>query len=387
MIHLSKDQKSALSDLQDWWKSKNKSPFITLGGYAGTGKTTLLSIFRKRIKKKYRVAFCSFTGKASIVLSDKLREYNSIQKKDFIGTIHSLIYSPIINDKDEIVGWEKRDMILYDLIIIDESSMVNETIWDDLCSYDIPIIAVGDHGQLPPIHGKFNLMEKPNILLEEIHRQSEKNSIIQLSIKARKSGKINYKKYASNILKISRNESETKERLNEIFSNFNKDTLVLCGLNYTRVKLNRYIRSLLHFSLPTPQVGDRVICLRNNHVKDIYNGMLGTINSIESDNEDWYYSEIQFDNIDSTYSGLIYKKQFDQFRPQNFSSNRSLTLKGDLFDYGYAITVHKAQGSQARRVVLFEERFSKMDDNMWRRWLYTAVTRAQEELFIIGKGV
>ena len=59
-------------------------------------------------------------------------------------------------------------------------------------------------------------------------------------------------------------------------------------------------------------------------------------------------------------------------------------MRGDLFDFGYALTVHKAQGSQAKRVILFEERFSQMTDDEWRRWLYTAVTRAEEELFIFS---
>jgi len=59
-------------------------------------------------------------------------------------------------------------------------------------------------------------------------------------------------------------------------------------------------------------------------------------------------------------------------------------MKGDLFDFGYALTVHKAQGSQAKKVILFEERFSKMDDTDWKRWLYTAITRAEEELLIFG---
>ena len=59
-------------------------------------------------------------------------------------------------------------------------------------------------------------------------------------------------------------------------------------------------------------------------------------------------------------------------------------MKGDLFDFGYALTVHKAQGSQAKRVILFEERFKQMSNLDWRRWLYTAVTRAEEELIILG---
>jgi len=68
----------------------------------------------------------------------------------------------------------------------------------------------------------------------------------------------------------------------------------------------------------------------------------------------------------------------------NFTDKRSKVMAGDLFDFGYALTVHKAQGGQAKKVVLFEERFKKMSDQQWRRWLYTAVTRAEEELIIFG---
>ena len=64
---------------------------------------------------------------------------------------------------------------------------------------------------------------------------------------------------------------------------------------------------------------------------------------------------------------------------------RSIGREIDLFDFGYALTVHKAQGSQAEKVILFEERFPKMDDDMWRRWLYTGVTRAVSELYIVGR--
>jgi len=78
------------------------------------------------------------------------------------------------------------------------------------------------------------------------------------------------------------------------------------------------------------------------------------------------------------------KRQFGEVQPINHTRDRQQTLKGDLFDFGYAMTVHKVQGSQAKRVILFEERFPRMDDEMWRRWLYTGITRAQEELYLIG---
>ena len=83
-------------------------------------------------------------------------------------------------------------------------------------------------------------------------------------------------------------------------------------------------------------------------------------------------------------SGLIYAPQFGAERGINFTKERKHSLTGDLFDFGYALTVHKAQGSQAKKVVMFEERFTRMDDEMWRRWLYTGVTRAEEELYLFG---
>jgi superfamily I DNA/RNA helicase len=104
--------------------------------------------------------------------------------------------------------------------------------------------------------------------------------------------------------------------------------------------------------------------------------------NLENYDEDWYIAEIEMDGEMKNYKGLIAKAQFNSESALNFTEDRSKTMKGDLFDFGYALTVHKAQGSQAKRVVLFEERFRQMTDEEWRRWLYTAVTRAEEELYI-----
>ena len=113
--------------------------------------------------------------------------------------------------------------------------------------------------------------------------------------------------------------------------------------------------------------------------------MIGTIQSLERVNNEWYRAQIAMDEEEGVYNGLIYAAQFDAATGTNFSDKRSLTLQGDLFDFGYALTVHKAQGSQAKKVVLFEERFAKMDNDQWKRWLYTGITRAEEELYIFGR--
>jgi exodeoxyribonuclease-5 len=387
-MELSNDQQKALNDILAWYtKDRDAMPYVTLGGYAGTGKTTLIAILREKlatIAPELRVGFASYTGKAARVLATKLKERTSIHKGDSVGTIHSLIYSPIVNDNEEIVGWKTKETLDRDLLIIDEASMVDSLIWEHLISYRVPIIAVGDHGQLPPIRGSLNLMEKPHLKLVEIHRQAKKNPIIHVSIQARESGRIEPGVYGPRVRKIGTDDIDGQERLNEMLTSYKQDTLILCGYNTTRKKLNAFIRQSLGFETPIPTSGDRVICLRNNHKHHIYNGMLGTILRIEKKSPEWYEAEIAMDGEENPYRGLISVTQFGSDTALNFTKDRRQTVQGDLFDFGYALTVHKAQGSQAKRVILFEERFKQMSDDDWRRWLYTAVTRAEEELYIVG---
>lgn len=388
MQNLSKDQKSALDALLGWYKSGAKGQYITMGGYAGTGKTTVISHLSKKLhaeNKKLKIAFCAYTGKATRVLRDKLIDQESLTYKDNISTIHSLIYSPIENKKGIITGWELKEEVKYDLIIIDEASMVDSKIWNDLLTFNKPIIAVGDHGQLPPIEGFFNLMQEPDYTLEKIHRQAKGNPIIKVSIFAREEGTIPFESFSDSVVKISKYNRDQMYKIEDLLEKVNDDTLVLCGFNHTRVRLNNYIRTKLGFESAEPVKGDKIICLRNNHEKDIFNGMVGTIDSIkESEKKDWYSARFSMEG-NLNYKGLVYKPQFNNVLSMNFSKERKKTLDGDLFDFGYVLTVHKAQGSQAKRVILFEERASAMDAIDWRKWLYTAVTRAEEELFIVAK--
>lgn len=383
--NLSQDQKQVLQELLNWLQKPTH--FVTVGGYAGTGKTTLIALLARILHQhnpKIKVSFASYTGKAARVLKTQLQIHDSLKTKDSVSTIHALIYEPIVNSNEEITGWKKKEKVKSDLIIIDEASMVDQQIWLDLLSYQVPIIAVGDHGQLPPIKGTFNLMESPQLKLDAIHRQAKDNPIIKLSIMARERGEIPFRNFASKVKKLNKKELETQEFAQELLNQFNTDTLVLCGYNNTRIKLNQQIRSSLGFESPHPTVNDQVICLRNNHAKDIFNGMVGKITQITIENPEWYFAQIEFPEENHSFSGLISCQQFREPKTLSQTSQRKKTLGGDLFDFGYALTVHKAQGSQAQRVILFEERFKQMDQAMWKRWLYTAVTRAIEELYIIG---
>lgn len=412
-IQLSSDQQQVLKALLKWYANKTRPQFITVGGYAGTGKTTLIAVFRKLLEQKLRqekrqteiengkkaksqpdpgaapiisIAFATYTGKASRVLKNKLEDLGAIYKNDTVGTIHSLIYSPIENDAGIITGWEKKDKIDATLIIVDEASMVDEQIWKDLLSYNKPIIAVGDHGQLPPVTGKFSLMTKPHLKLEEIHRQAKDNPIIKLSVQARLTGKLLNGEHGPTIRKLRRSDPDAGQIIEDLLNSYNHETLILCGYNNTRVKLNHYLRNIVGMDSLLPQSGDRVICLRNNREEQIFNGMLGTIQSIEhkTDKPGYYRAEIEMDDTSDLFSGYIVSKQFNNPESLNFTDQRARYLEGDLFDYGYALTVHKAQGSEAKRVILFEERFKQMDDSDWKRWLYTGITRAAEELYVVG---
>jgi exodeoxyribonuclease V len=384
-IELSDQQKEALAIVDKWFKSPEQG-YMTLGGYAGTGKTTLMAYLSKVLRQQkpnLKIAFCSYTGKATRVLESRLRQHNAIQRGDSISTIHRLMYRPEADADGNVVSWRRRDQadFNYGLIVVDEASMVTSQVWYDLQAYNVPILAVGDHGQLPPIDSDFNLMSNPQIKLEKIFRQQEGNPIIRLATMAREEGHIPYGMYGSKVWKKQRSDSDTQETLGEILQSASNDTLVLVGYNHTRQKLNKAIRGLREFESALPSRGDKVICLKNNVKYQLYNGMLGQIVDIDYAKADQGYYEAVIDmDDDRRFEGAIASEQFGAMTTMKQGRGSDV----QLFDFAYAITVHKAQGSQAERVILFEERFAKMTDDDWRRWLYTAVTRASEELYIVG---
>ncbi|NMC36675.1 AAA family ATPase [Candidatus Beckwithbacteria bacterium] len=390
MVQLTSDQKQALESLIAWQEHPKKQ-FITLGGYAGTGKTTLLGVLRQKLLKKNKklsVAFCSFTGKASQVLKENLSRQKAILDQDRVSTIHSLIYKAIDDSRGRVISWEKRDSIDQDLIIIDEASMITKKIWQDLLSFDRPIIAVGDHGQLPPIGDNFSLVAKPQLRLEQIHRQVADSPIIKLSQMAREDGYIPVGTYSSQVKKYSRTDPDIHSIVQDLLERWDEETLLLVGMNHTRVKLNNQIRLIKEIYSQEPTIGDRVICLKNSWEYGLYNGMLGIIHFIEPKfdghgKKHWYQADIAMDD-EVLFSGDISAYQFGASTTLPDIPGLTFAQMGELFDFGYALTVHKAQGSQARKVIIFEERNQHMSDEEWRRWLYTAVTRAQEGLIIVG---
>jgi len=377
-----------------------------VGGYAGTGKTYLISNLRREIYKQFpnaSIAFCSFTGKAASVLKRKLEEQKTIYPEDYIGTIHGLIYKVKTRYDRQlkchvIVGWERidPDEFYYDLIIIDEASMVSLEIWKDLVRMGKSIIAVGDHGQLPPVSDDgFNLMLEPDFILTEIQRQALDSPIVWLSKFVRENGYVPFNQmFSKDVFKISWNDQRCKNTWNNI--DFNENTVALCAFNQTRCGLNDEIRKRLKHTNLQPYPGEKIICLKNNHTTKIMNGQIGTVMWVMPETKNAFLVTVDVDgeiyecfvhNLcfgQVTYTMYNTRKDSDVRKLIDYASAKGYRGGVDYFDYGYVTSVHKAQGGEWDRVILFEQRTKHWDDEYYARWLYTGITRAKEKLFIIS---
>jgi len=388
----------------------DQTSFVTtIGGYAGTGKTFLIGEIRNEIQKLYPrayVAFCTFTGKASSVLAEKLQKVNAVGPNDYVGTIHRLIYKPKTKFDPKlgahvVTGWKIKDFddIVYDLLIIDEASMVSKEIWEDLRKFDIPVIAVGDHGQLGPVSDvKFNLMKNPHHKLTEIHRQAKDSPIIKLSQMAREEGQIPFNTIFSKdpaVLKLPWYSSTCQKIWDSI--QFDQSTMCICGFNMTRNYINRMIRKKLNYKKTPPYPGERVVCLKNNRELGIMNGQTGTVYFLMPERfKNTFRITLQLDSSEDFIEAFTDGDTFDQVTYTVFGGDEERYKKlikysasHDLgginnFDYGYCISVHKSQGSEWDRIILFEQRNRYQDDEQYARWLYTAVTRAKTKLLIIS---
>lgn len=399
-IDLSPDQAKAHDAVIDWYGSRRRD-VLTLGGYAGCGKTTTAAAIARTLKKKdkhIRIGHSCFTGKSSLVLRGKLQAAGVLDEdEDYCGTLHRLIYKPITK-RGRITGWRKKEdhEVPFDVFFLDEASMVDRKYLDDLSSYGKPIFAVGDHGQLPPINGSFNLMENPILRLEKIHRQAEGSPIIRMSMLARLEGYIPVGNYGPGVFKTS--NPGLIQKIKDPTAG-----VVLCGTNRTRVKVNEQLRARIGRS-GIPVVGETVICLKNDHGNGVYNGMIGELGELTDDgcplegardpidgrllcvpNCEYHYAgEVRFEKDDVTWIGPILKSQFGEEKTMQEHPNLGWSRLGGLYDFGYCTTVHKAQGSERESVVLVEET-GWMDEETRRKWMYTGVTRAKTRLAIIGR--
>jgi exodeoxyribonuclease-5 len=389
----SQDQKHAFEGILDWESSAKGSTKFTLGGLAGTGKTTVTGRLAIELTKNKRIAFVTPTGKASQVLRRSLN--NAGVYGCDVTTIHSLIYRPVEDKKTgRVIGWEKKPAVSYDLIIVDESSMVSTEQMNDLLSLNKPILFVGDHGQLSPVGDDPGLMRNPDARLEKIHRQAQGNPIIRLSHIVRNGAPDDVvKAFIEDI-------DDARVRWTRSWDDavdFGKPPgMVLTHTNKLRRTMNLKIREMMFDSdeYDEPKIGETVICLKNKRFQDtgmlLPNGMRGVIVSEPHVSAHHVIADVEFDEpVGKVEKLFMCRHQF--LREKTFAGfdevpgePRNWHTVGALVDYGGALTTHKAQGSQAQNVAVFVERsLGVLDEDERRRWLYTAATRASENLLLV----
>lgn len=374
-MQFSPQQDAALKAVSRWLK-EGRSPIFRLFGYAGTGKTTLARHFAEHVDGQ--VQFAAFTGKAAQVL--RARGASNAR------TLHSLIYRPRGEEavEDETTGKtsinptfslnRQSPVARAALIVVDECSMVDEELGRDLMSFGTPILVLGDPAQLPPISGGgFFTEHEPDHLLTEIHRQARDNPIIRLAMDVREGREFARGDYGT--AQVIGKEDVDQELVLEADQ-------VLVGTNRTRRRYNQRLRQLKGFDASYPQAGDKLVCLRNDPAKGLLNGSLWKVMTSSRETVKPGINLLVSPEEDDPERGVAKIKLLKAaFEDQEAEIPWQLKRRFDDFDYGYALTVHKAQGSQWNNVVLFDESFAFRDTR--QRWLYTAITRAAERLTVV----
>lgn len=405
-IALGDEQFKIAKGIITWLHDLKRTPYIRLSGYAGTGKTIVIAYiiqnaieaFPKNMRMK-KVAVCTYTWKAALVLKARGVEAQSI---------HSIFYKPMEKKQDKNgkdvdgIYFAKRSPAEireeYSMIIIDEASMVSTKIREDIEAVGLPVLYVGDENQLPPIEfkkkAKFSnertkeFMEESEFRLTQIRRQALDSPIIRLSIDVREGKNLKFGKYGNGVFKIEGEQLSDKLLL--------QSDQLLCGKNITRNFLNKRIRKLKGYSnLVLPHENEKLIGLNNLPMLGLYNGQTWLSGEDYSEFKLQYshknvMSLISDDNIDGEpLSKVIVPAWFpDDIKGKSFKNSQQLSAflqENSIYsvDFGYAITVHKSQGSSYKRPIIFEEYLGNKEFH--RKWLYTAVTRAEEKLIIVSE--
>lgn len=389
-----------------------------------SGKSTLLGLFAHEMSH-LKVAYVCFTGRASSILGRKLNDGgiattsractddanklagywshmfyapgSAEAKRPFCGTIHRLLYRPFIDSvTEELLGWEKRVELdrNYDFVVLDEASMISAEVASDIAAHGVRILAVGDHGQLPPVMSDGSLVSRPMLRLEKIHRQAEGSPIIQLSRAIREEGRMATELADGDRLRFGVRQDMTHPNLAKLLAENKLEAAVLCWKNATRVHLNRTVRGHLGYAGKPPQVGEPVVALKNH--PPIFNGMRGLVTeggTFPFKEEFWLMkmkAEFPDDGIPETELEVC-RDQFHRARPFESVEElekakikvHSMGAAGRLYDFAYAMTVHKFQGSSVKHAVVIADWAPNYSVDNTRRLAYTAVTRASEKLSVL----
>jgi exodeoxyribonuclease-5 len=386
---LTKKQEEGLKIAVERYKRKEK--YTCIAGYAGTGKSTLVRFIVEALGvSDDDICYATFTGKAAQVLLKKGNKN--------VSTLHKLLYNSFPKPDGTFYRKPVPD-VPYKIVIVDEVSMAPRDLMELLFKYRCHVICLGDPFQLPPVDKDQDngLLASPHVFLDEVMRQAAESEIIRLTMDIR-AGKTIPMQAGKEVMVLPRHELSS--------GMLTWADQILVGTNATRVGLNNEMRNLLGRS-GAPQDGDKVICLRNywesiaNNEDPLVNGTIGYLkNSFEDFVQLPRYMggqqiEVLRADFGSDSDALFYDMPMDMKMiltgercvdwktAYKMSKNPKTTgLLPKEFTYGYAITCHKAQGSEWDNVLVVEEKFP-FNKEEHARWLYTACTRASEKLVLV----
>lgn len=416
MEQLTHDQQQAVKKIMMWWNLIDTQQYYRLVGYAGTGKTTVVNFIIKQLglDPVSQVAFCAFTGSAAMNLVKKGNKNAT--------TIHQLIYDTIVEeipvykkvknketgemeDTTEILKYEKKFYTskkaalnpLLKLIVIDEFSMANDDILNDILSFGIKVLMLGDSGQLPSIQKTNTFIDAYDSILEEIVRQGNDSPIIDLSFKARNKIAIPYGTYGEDVEVLPDYCIDEEESAIELYTWADQ---ILCGTNRTRKNINNVVRKHKGFTSKIPEKGDKVVCTQNNWQLTAYSPKLGTYINLVNGTMGYVVKIKAISQLTKEFimdfrtdfdPGCVFEDikvsfyNFDDEVQAPYNKGKYGKDATNIFDFGYCMTVHKAQGNGYPKVLVVAERmsFRPFDIETERRWLYTAITRAENQLIML----
>ena len=438
---LTQDQENLVKNLSNFIFHREDCNIFILDGYAGTGKTTIISALIKTLPYyNIRTELLAPTGRAAKVLSNR-----SLQQAY---TIHKKIYYTQTDDYSNISLKLKENKNHHTLYIIDEASMIGEgdNLLSDLFSYvkngvKNKVILLGDKAQLPPVGSNESFALNPDYLRQRFFEPIEYYQLTQVVRQALQSGILknaaNIRWALNNKLQLPIFKTQNHKDFKRIESIDFEDTLVnqyrqigekevvvVTRSNFAANQLNQYIRNRILEKENIIDIGEKLMSIRNNYYWQteneysdfIANGDIVEVTNIYSYEEKFGFNfaniearinenqtpielTIMLDTLSEKQAHLSQEKERQLYNNifsyyQKDCNNKALIHKAVKEDkyfnalqvkFSKAITCHKAQGGDWHTAfILNEVQASEAINQDYFRWLYTAVTRAREQIFLVN---
>ena len=441
-----REQDHIINDISEFVTTIGNRSVFMLKGYAGTGKTTLVSALVKSLP---------ILGKRSVLMAPTGRAAKVLSKysKKLASTIHRKIYWIRTNKSGNTFIKLKENTHSNTIFIVDEASMIpensdkgfgNRSLLEDLIKYvydgsDCKLILIGDRAQLPPVHldispalneEKLELNYNKQAICKELTqvvRQKKDSLILENATKLREKiadNDYSYPKFSTNteVVRINTGE-DLQEALENAYSNEGiNNTTILCRSNKRANQYNQQVRAKIRWQENEISVGDKLMVVRNNYywLEDssssgfIANGDIVDVVKIKEIIERYgfrfakaiiqmtdYRNEkeldviLLLDTLTSETPAITYEQYQQLYREVglDYKGEKEVNkkIKEDQFfnalqiKFAYAITCHKSQGGQWENVFVDLGYFTEdMLDKSYLRWLYTAFTRASKKLYLIN---